>query len=128
MYRHAFITKRILKLLNENQIRNNDEFRKSLIDINTFIEEIKQETGQIDASSVEHYINWAFRDLARYDETIKSVRHHQIREVYLRKRKELRDALLEGMPTEEFVALDEELDESFSEDLAVEDRARSALH
>lgn len=128
MYRHAFITKKILKLLNDNQIRNDDEFRKNLIDINTFIKEIQQETGQIDGSSVEHYINWAFRDLASYDETIKSVRHHQIREVYLRKRKELRDALLEGMPTEEYVALDRELDESFSQDLAVADRARSALH
>ncbi|WP_421556444.1 tyrosine-type recombinase/integrase [Pseudomonas kitaguniensis] len=128
MFRHAFITKKILNLMNDHQIRNQDEFRKSLMDVKTFIMEIQVETGQIDPGSVEYYIDWAFRDLASYDETIKSVKHHQIREVYLRKRKELRDALLEGLPKEEYVALDKELDASFSQDLAVADRARSALH
>ncbi|MBA1245714.1 tyrosine-type recombinase/integrase [Pseudomonas japonica] len=128
MYRHAFITKKILNLLNDHQIRNEDELRRNLIDIKTFVTEIQVETGQIHPDSVEHYIDWAFRDLASYDETIKSVRHHHVREIYLRKRKELRDALLEGMPKEEYAALDNQLDESFTQDLAVADRARSALH
>ena len=128
MYRHAFITKKFLQLFREHQISNQDEFRKNLIDIKTFIVEIQQETGQLDAGSVEHYIHLAFRDLANYDDTIKSVKHHQIMEVYLRKKKELRDSLLEGMSKGEYVARDNELDDWLRQDLAVAERARSMLH
>lgn len=128
MYRHAFITKKFLQIFREHQISNQDEFRRNLIDIKTFIVEIQQETGQLDAGSVEYYIHLAFRDLANYDSTIKSVKHHQIMEVYLRKKKELRDSLLEGMSKGEYVARDNELDDWLRQDLAVAERARSMLH
>jgi integrase len=128
MYRHAFVTKRFLELLNEHEISNEDEFRKNLIDMKTFITEIQLQTGQLDSDSVEHYIHLAFRDLASYDKTIKSVRHNQITEIYLRKQKELRDALIEGMSKEEYVARLDELDDWLRQDMATADRARSMLH
>ncbi|MCY1367945.1 Tyrosine recombinase XerC [compost metagenome] len=102
MFRHAFITNLFILFIQRHQLSNEDDFRRALLDSRTFVAEITSWTGQLEPKSVEYYINLAFRDLARYSETVSSVHLVMAMDKYFSEENELLAMLEEGMPVAEY--------------------------
>ncbi len=72
MFRHAMITRLFTQFIARHQLNNADDFRRALLDTETFKAEVAEWTGHLDPDSVENYIHLAFRDLSGYTETLSS--------------------------------------------------------
>jgi integrase len=127
MFRHAFITKRFVQFITRHQLNNPDEFRRALLDTETFLAEIVSWTGHLEPLSVERYIHLAFRDMANYSETLTSVHMMMAMEKYFAEEEELLARLEEGMPIAEYREALKSLKEMSKKDLDVARRRESSL-
>jgi integrase len=102
MFRHAFITNMFALLIQEHEITNADHFRRSLLDSHIFITEIMQWTGQLTPTAVEHYINLAFKSVAKFSQTRSSVHMIIAMRIFFEKQDQLMEMLEQGMPLKEY--------------------------
>lgn len=66
MFRHRFITKLFVALIEQHKIQNPDEFRQLLIDGETFKRKVAEWTGHQNLNSLEVYIDLAFDEIGNY--------------------------------------------------------------
>lgn len=97
MFRHAFITNLFCLFIQRHQIENEDELRKALLDSKTFLTEVTQWTGHLTSTSLENYINLAFKSLSNYSTTLSSVHLVRAMEIFDEKMNELVLCLENGM-------------------------------
>lgn len=116
MFRHAFITNLFSLLIQRHEISNEDQFRQRLLDSHTFIAEIMQWTGQLEPSSVEYYINLAFRSVANYSKTTDSVNLIRAMDKFFDMQSQLIDLLEHGMPIAEYRSRVEKLKQLAEQD------------
>jgi|CXWL01.1.fsa_nt_gi site-specific recombinase XerD len=78
MFRHQFITKLFIALIEQHQVTNEDEFRRAMLDTETMKQKIQQWTGHKDLSSLDVYINLAFEEVTDFKKTYNMVSAMQI--------------------------------------------------
>jgi site-specific recombinase XerD len=69
MFRHRFITKLFVALIEQHKFENEDDFRRALLDTETIKQKIQQWTGHANLSSLDVYINLAFEEAANFKKT-----------------------------------------------------------
>lgn len=69
MFRHRFITKIYVALIEAHNCTNEDEFRRLLIDSHAMQEKILEWTGQADVASMRIYLHLAFDEVAKFKRT-----------------------------------------------------------
>ncbi|MFK8397754.1 tyrosine-type recombinase/integrase [Pseudomonas sp. BGr12] len=127
MFRHAYITKLFIQFITRHKLNNHDEFRRALLDTETFIAEVVSWTGHLETKSVERYIHLAFRDMADYSETITSVHMVMAMEKYFAEEAELQERLEEGMPISEYRKALKSLKEMSKKDFDAAERRETSL-
>lgn len=73
MFRHRFITKLFVTLIEQHQFENEDDFRRALLDTETIKQKIQQWTGHTNVSSLDVYINLAFDEITNFGKTYSLV-------------------------------------------------------
>ena len=73
MFRNRFITKLFVRLINQFDFDNKDEFRKALLDANTLKQQVQQYTGHGSIDSLDTYIDLAFDEVANLRAVVNSV-------------------------------------------------------
>lgn len=63
MFRHRFITKQFVNLIQQYKYENQSDFRKALLDTNTLKQKIQQMTGHKNLNSLDTYIDLAFNEV-----------------------------------------------------------------
>jgi integrase len=127
MFRHAYITKLFVQFITRHKLNNPDEFRRALLNTETFLAEVVSWTGHLEPKSVERYIHLAFRDMANYSETLTSVHMVMAMEKYFAEEAELQERLEEGMPISEYREALKSLKEMSKKDFDAAKRRESTL-
>jgi integrase len=102
MFRHRYITKLLVALIEQHKISNKDSFLKYYQDIEKFKAKVKQYTGHKSIQSLDVYIHAAFEDVENYKKTVDvnriadSIR--ALRVSFLRIAGEMRQEGLQGYP------------------------------
>ncbi|MCN4145254.1 MAG: hypothetical protein LC437_09665 [Thiohalomonas sp.] len=52
---------------------NKDEFRKALLDVNVFKQQVEQATGHKELKSLDHYIDLAFEEITNFKKVVNNV-------------------------------------------------------
>jgi integrase len=73
LIRHAYITEKLKCIILEHEFNNKDEFRKALLNTESFKIKLKEWTGHTHLSSLDVYIDLAFADLAGTRKTYNDV-------------------------------------------------------
>jgi site-specific recombinase XerD len=73
MFRHRFITKLFVALIEQHEFENTDSFRRALLDIETIKQKIQQLTGHTRLSSLDVYIDLAFDEVTNFKKTFDIV-------------------------------------------------------
>jgi len=69
MFRHRFITKLFVALIEHHSIENPDQFRKALLDGESLRRKVAEWTGHTSLDSLERYIQLAFDEVANFRAT-----------------------------------------------------------
>lgn len=104
MFRHAFITKKFVRMIKEHEMTNSDQFRRALLDVKGFIAEVMMWTGHKSPESVERYIHLAFKEITGYSATVTSVHLTSAMELFDRKQRQLVERLKTDLTVEEYEA------------------------
>jgi len=104
MFRHAFITKKFVRMIKEHEMTNSDQFRRALLDLKGFIAEVMMWTGHKSPESVERYIHLAFKEITGYSATVTSVHLTSAMELFDRKQEQLVKRLKTDLTVEEYEA------------------------
>ena len=102
MFRHSFVTNLFVLLIERHDFENTDDFRKALLSSEKFRIEVMQWTGHKDASSLDHYIDFAFAKVANYARTVSSVHLIRALEIFDKMLRQLTKRLNAGMPIEQY--------------------------
>lgn len=102
MFRHSFVTNLFVLLIERHEFENTDDFRKALLCNEKFKMEVMQWTGHKEASSLDHYVDFAFAKVANYARTVSSVHLIRAQEVFDKMLRQLTKRLNEGMPIEQY--------------------------
>lgn len=73
MFRHRYITKIFVALIETHAFNTVDEFRKALLDGHTLKRKVKEWTGHSSVESLEQYIHLAFDEVADFKKTYNLV-------------------------------------------------------
>jgi site-specific recombinase XerD len=74
MFRHRFITKLFVALIEQHKYENRDDFRRALLDGETLKRKVQEYTGHTSISSLEPYIHLAFDEVANFGTTLDLIR------------------------------------------------------
>jgi len=74
MFRHRFITKLFVALIEQHAIENKDEFRRLLLNGETFKRKVAEWTDHSSLESLERYIDLAFDELSNFKKTYDIIR------------------------------------------------------
>jgi hypothetical protein len=74
MFRHRFITKLFVALIEQHEYENGDDFRRALLDGETLKRKVQEYTGHTSISSLEPYIHLAFEEVARFGSTLDLIK------------------------------------------------------
>lgn len=66
MFRHRFITKLFVVLIEQYRFENPDDFRRALLEVETIKRKIQELTGHKTSSSLDAYINLAFEEVSNF--------------------------------------------------------------
>lgn len=69
MFRHRYITKLFIALIEQHRLENEDEFRRGLIDNEQLKQQIREYTGHTQLNSLDHYIHIAFSEFTNFGKT-----------------------------------------------------------
>lgn len=73
LFRHAFITNKLIELIREHKVANQDEFREAILHTEMFKMKLKEWTGHKFLSSLESYLHLAFAQINGYDKAYSAV-------------------------------------------------------
>jgi len=73
LFRHRFITKVIVMLIEQHNVRNTDQFRRLLLDSEAIKRKVAEWTGHKNLASLEVYIHLAFEEVAGFRRTLDLV-------------------------------------------------------
>lgn len=73
MFRHRFITKLFVALIEQHKFENQDDFRRALLETEAIKRKVQELTGHKTPSSLETYINFAFEEVANFKKTYSIV-------------------------------------------------------
>ncbi|MFI5305271.1 MAG: tyrosine-type recombinase/integrase [Nitrospiria bacterium] len=82
MFRHRFITKLFVSLIDQHRFENEDDFRRALLDTETIKQKIQQLTGHTNLSSLDVYINLAFDEMSNFKKTQRIVNKKMFTDSY----------------------------------------------
>lgn len=130
MFRHRFITKLFVALIEQHNIENVDEFRKALLDTEELKQIVQEWTGHRDIKSLERYIHLAFRDAAGFSRTYNVVSVARAVESFKATLTQLNQEIRSGASPSETALQLERLIEAFGNDLSrlQEDRENIDSH
>jgi len=74
LFRHRFITKLFVALIEQHNITNPDEFRRALLDLEALKQKVQQCVGVIRLDSLDPYIHMAFDEVTNFKKTYDLVR------------------------------------------------------
>lgn len=104
MFRGTFITKLFVLLIQRHEFENNDEFRKQLINGETFKADVISWTGHASTNSLDPYIDEAFKVVTNYEETVQSAEMILLLSQYENAERDLLQNLKNGrITTDEYV-------------------------
>lgn len=69
MFRHRFITKLFVTLIEQHAFENVDTFRRALLDVESLKQKVQQWTGHTRLASLDLYINLAFEEASNFKKT-----------------------------------------------------------
>ena len=101
MFRHAFITRLFVALIEQHNFENKDDFRRALLDKEGLMQEVQQWTGHRSIESLEVYIHLAFAEITSLKKTLNTVAVKGIIESFKSSIDQLRREVLAGMPPSE---------------------------
>lgn len=96
MFRHRFITKLFVALIEQHHLENQDEFRRALLDTETMKQKIQQWTGHKDLSSLDTYLNLAFEETANFKKTFNLVSAQRVMGSFAARLEEFQQELRNG--------------------------------
>lgn len=73
MFRHRFITKMFVALIERHEFENVDDFRRALLDTETMKQQLQEWTGHVNISSLDVYLHLAFEEAAHYKKTYSAI-------------------------------------------------------
>lgn len=73
MFRHRFITMQFVRMIEQHNFENEDEFRKALINTAALKQKMIQWTGHRSQESLDHYIDLAFGEVAGFQEKLEKM-------------------------------------------------------
>lgn len=73
MFRHRFITKLFVALIEQHNFQNQDDFRRALLSVESIKQKVQQLTGHARISSLDVYINLAFEEASHFGKTYSIV-------------------------------------------------------
>lgn len=83
MFRHRFITKLFVTLIQQHDVANPDDFRKMLLDSSAMRLRIIEWTGHTNADSLDPYIDLAFDEITDFQKVYDVVRAARVVENFL---------------------------------------------
>ena len=78
LFRHRFITKLFVALIEQHKFENQDDFRRALLDTESMKQKIQQWTGHTNLSSLDRYITLAFEEITNFKKTYSIVNARRI--------------------------------------------------
>ena len=117
MFRHRFITKLFVCLINQFDFENKDEFRRALLDANTLKQQVQQYTGHGDVNSLDIYIDLAFDEVANLKAVVSTVHLQGAYEAFDNNVEQLHRELENSLPISDYLKKYHELLELRVEDI-----------
>jgi integrase len=117
MFRHSFITKLFVVLIEQHRFENVDDFRRALLDTEWMKAEIQQWTGHRSVSSLDVYIHMAFGEIAGFKGTKSAVSATRILESLKVNVTHIRDELGGNLSAAEAIHLLDKLTDAAIHDL-----------
>lgn len=74
MFRHRFITKMFVSFITNHEVKDKEEFRSRILNMDHYKRKILEYTGQKRIESLDHYIDFAFDEYFEIDRVEKRVR------------------------------------------------------
>lgn len=110
MFRYRFITNLFIQLIKQYDIKNKDQFRNNLMDLENLKVYIQQATDHKNVSSLDHYIDIAKSELTNMDLVVDSLQQEKNKEsIEKEKKKLLRMLKNKEITTKEYINIIENL-------------------
>lgn len=74
MFRHRYITKLFVSLIEQHEIENEDDFRRALLSVSALKKKVMEITGHAKMSSLDRYIHLAFEEITNFKRTYDIVK------------------------------------------------------
>ncbi len=97
MFRHRFITKLFVALIEQHEFENPDSFRRALLDVETLKQKVQQWTGHTNLASLDHYIDLAFGEIANFKKTYNAITARRVIDSFKSSVKQLQQEIKAGM-------------------------------
>ncbi|NDH67159.1 MAG: site-specific integrase [Gammaproteobacteria bacterium] len=117
MFRHRFITKLFVSLIEQHAFENVDDFRRALLDTETLKQKVQQWTGHTQTSSLDIYIDLAFEEATNFQKTYDAVALNRVIESTRTHAMIIRQEINSGLSCIEAMSQFEQLLCSFEEEL-----------
>tara|TARA_Y100001960_G_scaffold333998_2_gene443323 strand:+ start:17954 stop:19312 length:1359 start_codon:yes stop_codon:yes gene_type:complete len=122
MFRHRFITKLFVKLIKQYNYENLDSFKNALLDVNSLKQQIQQVTGHTRITSLDEYIDLAFKEINNFNEVQDKLKIADIYESYDRNINLLIQDLENGIiSTKEYIERQKDLEKLKNKELKKND-------
>ncbi|WP_161897919.1 tyrosine-type recombinase/integrase [Pseudomonas yangonensis] len=119
LFRHAFCTNIVAKLIAETQALSPDSFRQTLMTNKMLAERAMALSGHATLESLLNYVDAAFREKSKYEQVIHNVQVARTYETYQRRRKQLLEDFKRGkISKEKYIKREEALTAAMDLDLA----------
>ncbi|WP_395488971.1 tyrosine-type recombinase/integrase [Cedecea davisae] len=105
MFRHRFITKLFVALIEQHEYENRDEFRRALLDGETLKRKVQEFTGHTSISSLEPYIHLAFEEVTNFGATLDLIKARLVVESLQSNLKDVVFELSQGISPSELTIL-----------------------
>lgn len=74
MFRHRYITRLFVAMIQHHDFSNKDNFKHILMNAESFKKKVQEYTGHASAASLDIYIHMAFEELANFSETLNVIK------------------------------------------------------
>lgn len=109
MFRHRFITKLFVRLIEQYDYETKDEFRRALLDTEMLKQEVQQYTGHKLLKSLDYYIDLAFEEVGNLNGVMNSVHLKTTFEAFDSNVEQLQRDLASGLPIPAYLEKYQEL-------------------
>jgi integrase len=117
MFRHRFITKLFVALIEQHEFENVDSFRRALLDTEAIKQKVQQWTGHNNLKSLDEYINLAFEEITSFKTTYNIVRTKRVIDSFKGTLKQLQAELRSGCSPSDISDRLDKLISAFDDDL-----------